>query len=191
MNKKSLVTIQILDLFGSPIPKVQYKVTNQRTGQVIAAGATNSKGCIVEISRDKGTALDVHVKSMFDGLMLKVQSFVMSRDRMIVKITSPKVLLNLTTFTNQGSNGEYKRKTHVVKKGETLFDIAQKNNTTVRALERLNKIDDPNKIYIGQVIKLEVNIPAAGNHVHQQKAKSATQPKNQSSPSTTSKISQR
>ena len=40
MNKKSLVTIQILDLFGSPIPKVQYKVTNQRTGQVIAAGAT-------------------------------------------------------------------------------------------------------------------------------------------------------
>jgi hypothetical protein len=27
------------------------------------------------------------------------------------------------------------------------------------------------------VIKLEVNIPAAGNHVHQQKAKSATQPK--------------
>ena len=49
MNKKSLVTIQILDLFGSPIPKVQYKVTNQRTGQVIAAGATNSKGCIVEI----------------------------------------------------------------------------------------------------------------------------------------------
>jgi hypothetical protein len=53
MNKKSLVTIQILDLFGSPIPKVQYKVTNQRTGQVIAAGATNSKGALLKLAEIK------------------------------------------------------------------------------------------------------------------------------------------
>ncbi|MDN8357988.1 LysM peptidoglycan-binding domain-containing protein [Acinetobacter baumannii] len=171
MNKKSLVTIQILDLFGSPISKAQYEVKNQRTGQVIAAGTTNSSGCIVEISRDKGTALDVYIKSMFKGSMVKVQSFVMSKDRMVVKITSPKVLLNLKTLTNQGNNGQYKRKTHIVKKGDTLFEIAQKNHTTVRALERLNKIDDPNKISIGQVIKLPVHIPASGNHSHQDKPK--------------------
>ncbi|MCY6412978.1 LysM peptidoglycan-binding domain-containing protein [Acinetobacter sp. VNH17] len=171
MNKKSLVTIQILDLFGSPISKAQYEVKNQRTGQVIAAGATNSSGCIVEISRDKGTTLDVYIKSMFNGLMVKVQSFVMSKDCMLVKITSPKVLLDLKTLTTQGNNGQYQRKTHVVKKGETLFGIAQKNHTTVRALERLNKIDDPNKIGIGQVIKLPVNIPAIGNNSHQEKSK--------------------
>ncbi|MCK4090051.1 LysM peptidoglycan-binding domain-containing protein [Acinetobacter radioresistens] len=175
MNKKSLVTIQILDLFGSPISKAQYEVKNQRTGQVIAAGATNSSGCIVEISRDKGTALDVYIKSMFNGLMVKVQTFVMSRDRMLVKIISPKVMLDLKTLTTQGNNGQYKRKTHIVKKGETLFEIAQKNHTTVRALERLNKIDDPNKISIGQVIKLPVNIPATGNNLHQEKSKPATQ----------------
>lgn len=179
MNKKSLVTIQLLDLFGSPISKAQYEVKNQRTGQVIAAGFTNSSGCIVEISRDKGTALDVYIKSMFSGLMIKVQSFVMSRDRMLVKITSPKVMLDLKTLTNQGNNGQYKRKTHVVKKGETLFEIAQKNHTTVRALERLNKIDDPNKISIGQVIKLPVNIPATGNNSHQEKAKQTTQQRTQ------------
>ena len=98
MNKKSLVTIQILDLFGSPIPKVQYKVTNQRTGQVIAAGATNSKGCIVEISRDKGTALDVHVKSMFDGLMLKVQSFVMSIHLYPDSIYATSIFSDLKSF---------------------------------------------------------------------------------------------
>ncbi|USA52541.1 LysM peptidoglycan-binding domain-containing protein [Acinetobacter sp. C32I] len=185
MNKKSLVTIQILDLFGSPISKAQYEVKNQRTGQVIAAGFTNSSGCIVEISRDKGTALDVYIKSMFNGLMIKVQSFVMSRDRMLVKITSPKVMLDLKTLTNQGNNGQYKRKTHVVKKGETLFEIAQKNHTTVRALERLNKIDDPNKISIGQVIKLPVNIPATGNNSHQEKAKQTTQQRTQPSASST------
>lgn len=190
MSKKSLVTIQILDLFGRPISKAQYEVKNQRTGQVIAAGATNSSGCIVEISRDKGTTLDVYIKSMFNGLMVKVQSFVMSKDRMIVKITSPKVMLDLKTLTNQGNSGQYKRKTHVVKKGETLFEIAQKNHTTVRALERLNKIDDPNKISIGQVIKLPVNIPATGNHTHQDKSKPATQQKSQPSASTKSKPSQ-
>lgn len=115
-SKKSLATIQVIDIFGSPISKAQYEVKNQRTGQVIAAGATNSSGCIVEISRDKGTILDVYIKSMFGGLMVKVQSFSMSRDRMLVKITSPKVLLDLKTLTNQGSGGQYKRKTHVVKK---------------------------------------------------------------------------
>jgi LysM repeat protein len=179
MNKKSLVTIQILDLFGSPISKAQYEVKNQRSGQVIAAGATNSSGCIVEISRDKGTALDVYIKSMFNGLMVKVQSFVMSRDRMLVKITSPKVMLDLKTLTNQGGNGQYTRKTHVVKKGETLFEIAKKNHTTVRALERLNKIDDPNKISIGQVIKLPVNIPATANNSHQEKSKLNAQQRTQ------------
>ncbi|WP_284086076.1 LysM peptidoglycan-binding domain-containing protein [Acinetobacter pittii] len=187
MNKKSLVTIQILDLFGSPISKAQYEVKNQRTGQVIAAGTTNSSGCIVEISRDKGTALDVYIKSMFKGSMVKVQSFVMSKDRMVVKITSPKVLLNLKTLINQGNNGQYKRKTHIVKKGDTLFEIAQKNHTTVRALERLNKIDDPNKISIGQVIKLPVHIPASGNHSHQDKSKHkhSAQPVNKPTASST------
>lgn len=187
MNKKSLVTIQILDLFGSPISKAQYEVKNQRTGQVIAAGTTNSSGCIVEISRDKGTALDVYIKSMFKGSMIKVQSFVMSKDRMVVKITSPKVLLDLKTLTNQGNNGQYKRKTHIVKKGDTLFEIAQKNHTTVRALERLNKIDDPNQISIGQVIKLPVHIPASGNHSHQDKPKHkhSAQSTNKPTPSST------
>ncbi|EXA75698.1 lysM domain protein [Acinetobacter baumannii 1058283] len=186
-EKKSLVTIQILDLFGSPISKAQYEVKNQRTGQVIAAGTTNSSGCIVETSRDKGTALDVYIKSMFKGSMVKVQSFVMSKDRMVVKITSPKVLLNLKTLTNQGNNGQYKRKTHIVKKGDTLFEIAQKNHTTVRALERLNKIDDPNKISIGQVIKLPVHIPASGNHSHQDKSKHkhSAQPVNKPTASST------
>lgn len=171
MNKKSLATIQIVDLFGNPIPKAQYNVKNQKTGQLIAEGITNSKGCIVEISRDKGTILDVYIKSMFNGTMVKIQSFTLSKDRMLVKITSPKVLLDLNTVTNQGNSGKYKRKTHIVKKGETLTSIAQQNHTTVRALERLNSIDNPDKISIGQTIKLPVNIPASGNHAHHGKMK--------------------
>lgn len=190
MNKKSLATIQIVDLFGEPIAKASYEVKNQHTGQLIATGATNAKGCIVEISRDKGTVLDVFIKSMFNGAMIKVQSFSMSKDRMLVKITSPKVLLDLNTLANKGSNGQYKRKTHIVKKGETLSVIAQQNNTTVRALERLNNIDDPNKISIGQVIKLPVHIAATGNHNHQDKPKTTEQKKSQTTTSTANKPSQ-
>lgn len=184
-NKKSLVTIKVVDAFGYAIPKAQYEVKNQKTGQLIASGATNSAGCIVEISRDKGTILDVYVKSMFNGLMLNVKSFTMSKDRMLVTVKSPKVLLDLKTLINQGANGAYRRKTHIVKKGETLTSIAKQNGTTVRALERLNKIDDPDKISVGQVIKLPVNIPANGNHTHQDKSK--PKPTNSPKPSSTSK----
>lgn len=184
-NKKSLATIKVVDAFGYAIPKAQYEVKNQKTGQLIASGSTNSAGCIVEISRDKGTILDIYIKSMFNGLMLNVKSFSMSKDRMLVTVRSPKVLLDLKTITNQGSNGSYKRKTHTVKKGETLTSIAKQHGTTVRALERLNKIDDPDKIRVGQVIKLPVNIPANGNHTHQDKSK--PKPTNSPKPSSTSK----
>lgn len=169
--------IKVVDLFGNPIPRLEYQVKNQKNGRVIAAGPTNSAGCIVEISRDKGTVLDVYIKNIFSGQMSKVQSFVMSKDRMLVKIISPKVLLDLATLLNQGNAGQYKRKTHIVKKGETLTSIAAQNHTTIRALENLNRIGDPDKISIGQVIKLPVNIPASGNHAHQEKAKRVVPPK--------------
>ena len=191
MNKKSLATIQIVDVFGSPISKAQYEVKNQKTGQVIATGSTNLVGCIVEISRDKGTFLDVYIKSMFGGLMVKVQSFSMSKDRMLVKITSPKVLLDLKTLTNQGSNGQYKRKTHIVKKGENLTEIAGKNHTTVIALIRLNNLKEPDRLNIGQVIKLPVQIPATGSHSHQDKPKKTSKNKQQqTSPSKAKPVTQ-
>ena len=189
-NKKSLATIKVVDAFGYAIPKAQYEVKNQKTGQLIASGSTNSAGCIVEISRDKGTILDIYVKSMFNGLMLNVKSFTMSKDRMLVTVRSPKVLLDLKTLTNQGANGVYRRKTHIVKKGETLTSIAKQNGTTVRALERLNKIDDPDKISVGQVIKLPVNIPASGNNAHQDKPNSSTASKPKPQPNTNPKTTQ-
>lgn len=44
--------------------------------------------------------------------------------------------------------------TYTVKAGDTLSELAQKFNTTVSELQRLNNIKDPNKIYVGQVLKL-------------------------------------
>ncbi|WP_180038378.1 LysM peptidoglycan-binding domain-containing protein [Acinetobacter sp. YH16052] len=164
MTNKSLATIQILDLLGNPIPKVQYEVKNSKTGQHVVKGSTNSKGCLYEIQRDKGTVLDIYVKSLLGGGMKKVQTFIMAKDRMLVTVISPKILLDLKTVENNGNKGSYKRKTHKVKKGETLSSIAQQYHTTIRVLERLNGIKDVNKISIGQVIKLPINMPATGNN---------------------------
>lgn len=45
-------------------------------------------------------------------------------------------------------------KTYTIKKGDTLSKIASKYGTTVTDLSKKNGISDPNKIYVGQVIKL-------------------------------------
>jgi len=58
---------------------------------------------------------------------------------------------------------------HTVKKGDTLSALAQKHNSTVDELAKLNKIKDPNVITVGQIIKF----PEA------QKAKPAEAPKPQ------------
>nr|WP_223837387.1 LysM domain-containing protein [Bacillus swezeyi] len=48
--------------------------------------------------------------------------------------------------------------TYIVKKGDTLSGIAQKYNTTVKALQSLNGIKDANKIYVGQKLKVRGSV---------------------------------
>lgn len=44
--------------------------------------------------------------------------------------------------------------TYTVKKGDTLSAIAKKHNVTYQFLAKINNIPNPNRIYVGQVIKL-------------------------------------
>lgn len=46
-------------------------------------------------------------------------------------------------------------KTYVVAKEDTLSEIAKRYNTTVDALAKANGIADPNKIYVGQELKIQ------------------------------------
>jgi lysozyme len=45
--------------------------------------------------------------------------------------------------------------TYTVTKGDTLSFIAKKHQTTVKSLVSLNGIKDPDKIYIGQKLRLK------------------------------------
>lgn len=54
---------------------------------------------------------------------------------------------------------------YVVEKGDTLGGIATRHGTTVSALSDLNSISNPNRIFIGQVLKLPGDTPKAITHV--------------------------
>lgn len=45
--------------------------------------------------------------------------------------------------------------TYTVQKGDTLSEIAQKHNTTVAALQKLNGISNPNLIRVGQKLRVK------------------------------------
>jgi hypothetical protein len=49
--------------------------------------------------------------------------------------------------------------TYTVKKGDTLSQIAQKYDTTVDALKKLNNIANVNRIYVGQVLRINSEAP--------------------------------
>lgn len=48
------------------------------------------------------------------------------------------------------SAGEF----YVVRPGDTLWSIAQRNNTTTAALISMNMLTNPNVIYPGQILKI-------------------------------------
>lgn len=48
---------------------------------------------------------------------------------------------------------------HIVQPGDTLTEIAELYKTSTYALQTLNELDNPNKIYIGQRLKLQGKVP--------------------------------
>lgn len=62
-----------------------------------------------------------------------------------------------TTVSQPVTNINVNASIYTVKAGDTLSAIASKYGTTYQELARINNIANPNKIYVGQVIKLKGN----------------------------------
>lgn len=67
--------------------------------------------------------------------------------------TGKTVLVKFGKTSASGGSASAIRE-YTVKKGDSLWEIAKTYGTTVNAIAKLNAIDDPSKIYPGQVLKL-------------------------------------
>ena len=96
----------------------------------------------------KGDTLSAIAKK-FNTTVAKLQSLNNIKDAN--KISVGQVL----KLTDTSSSSSSSPSTYTVKKGDTLSAIAKKFNTTIAKLQSLNRIKDPNKISIRQVLKLK------------------------------------
>lgn len=150
--------LQIVNLDGQAIPDVPYEITHNKQGQekVIVQGKTDQEGKTKEIPyQHAGKDVTIKINQSAGKRMPKANiQGVISVTEIITKLISP-YLKQRVILKPDGKPGNYAGMYHKVKKGETLTKIAQKLGTTVEALLHANpKITDPNKIYIGQKIRL-------------------------------------
>ena len=87
------------------------------------------------------------------GLNLKLPNTSVDTTKDYFNISSNYPSLSSTVSTKTTTSSPYR-----VQEGDTLYDIATKNNTTVDNLAKLNNISDPTKIYKDQVIKFSLGL---------------------------------
>ena len=73
---------------------------------------------------------------------------------------------NTNTSSNTTNTSSSATGTYTVQSGDTLSGIANKFGTNYESLANLNNISNPNRIYVGQVLKLSANSNTA-NSAHQ------------------------
>lgn len=158
-NTQHDVSVTLVDLLSSPIKSLKYEIKRQAT--VIATGVTNAKGELAKFAANLDDELHIYVQRLEGTDMKLIKNVRITQENLAFKLRSSKVMLDVDLVKHEGEKGVYKRKTHIVKSGDTLDSIARKNGTTVRQLATLNHIKNTNSISIGQVIKLPVPQPAS------------------------------
>ena len=149
---KSTVRLRLLDPLGKSIEGLKYQI---REGEkIIAKGVTDGKGNISSFVSRIGTELTVHVEHFASAEMKEVKKLIPWAEDFRVRLLSGKVKEEVKAKPDAGAPGQYKRKTHIVKKGDTLGKIAAKYHTTPEAIAKLNHMQVEATIYEHQVLKL-------------------------------------
>ncbi|UZA37666.1 LysM peptidoglycan-binding domain-containing protein [Moraxella bovis] len=155
----TLLRILFHDLCNEPMPNLYHEI--RENGRTISAGNSDGGGYGVWMRRRIGSVLDIAVKDPKTGAMTTLSARIIVQkpnqsNAYIARVQAPCYKQTITLQPRQGTQGDYRRKTHTVKKGETLEGIAKQYSTTLQILHHLNKdkIKDPNKIQVGWVLKV-------------------------------------
>ena len=76
------------------------------------------------------------------------------------------IFLSGNSGGENGGNPEPETITYVVESGDTLTSIAARYGTTVDELVALNNIQNPNLIYVGQVLRIKGEASSTGNTIY-------------------------
>jgi LysM repeat protein len=71
-----------------------------------------------------------------------------------ISVASAGASVRPTTFNAPGARVSQQERIHIVRRGETLANIAWRYGVSVNALVRLNGIRNPNLIYVGQRLRI-------------------------------------
>lgn len=146
------VKIKLVDPLGMCIPGLQYLIKHGST--IVARGATDDSGAMKQFASKIGAALEVYVQRFGSEEMKLIRTLTPWRENYSVKLSSSKIKETMKAAEDKGAPGDYRRKTHKVKEGDTLGKIAAKNKTTVQAIAELNKMKVTDILHIDRVLKL-------------------------------------
>jgi GH24 family phage-related lysozyme (muramidase)/LysM repeat protein len=154
----SEVKVKLIDPLGNSIEGLKYQI--REGGKIVAKGVTDGNGSITKFVSRVGAQLEVYVERFASDGMKQIRTLVPWAENFSVKLASAKVKQTIESMPDKGSPGEYKRKTHIVKSGDTLSKIAAKEGTTAEAIARLNGMRVTDVLAIDRVLKLPVDKPA-------------------------------
>mgnify|MGYP003586887607 CR=1 FL=1 len=156
--KETLIQILFVDLKNKPFKNLYHEVRKSGEQYALSAGNSDGQGLGVWIKQPVGTHLDIVVRHPISKKMIPAHQYIIVPDKKgKIRIQAPFYIEEKVKLQkHESSPGDYRRKTHVVKEGETLTSIAKQHGTTVQALQLINnnKIEDPNVINVGQKIKI-------------------------------------